>query len=180
MNKKAKEKKGFTFVEMLLSVLLVGLLTTVVAAGSTTALRVYRQGVGYAESRVLSVTLLKAMENELRYAEDLQTKNVNIGEDTINTVVFNGSAYGNEAFFYVNQDDGYVYVKRKDAGTGELLLGQKMYPNGLGVKSLEIATAPADNANGAYGELITVTLEMKDGDTVSSQILNVNKKKTNG
>lgn len=72
MNRKTKENKGFTFIEMLLSLVLLGFLSLVVGAGSTTALNVYRDGVGYAESRALSATLLMAMENDLRYAKDLR------------------------------------------------------------------------------------------------------------
>lgn len=170
MNKNGKKNKGFTFVEMLLCVLLVGLLTLVVAAGSKTALDVYRQSVRYAESRVLSATLLKAMENELCYADDLKENTIE-GEKRI---TFTSASYGNDVFFLVN-DKGRICVQKQDSST--LLLGEKMYPNGLGVESLEITVSSANEVQGSYGKAVKITLKMKDGNTVETQFLNVNIKK---
>ncbi len=166
MNRKTKENKGFTFIEMLLSLVLLGFLSLVVGAGSTTALNVYRDGVGYAESRALSATLLMAMENDLRYAKDLRMEG--------DTVKFTSPYYGNESSFLV--ENGRVKVQRTVGESQEkvLLLGEKMYSNGLGVDSLAVMVDNSDTVEGEYGRKVTVTITMNDGNTVSTSLLNIN------
>lgn len=166
MIRKTKINKGFTFVEMLLSVALLGLLSLVVAAGSATALNVYREGVGYAESRVLSATLLIAMENDLRYAQDLRMEE--------EKVKFTSPYYGNEATYLIKDEKIYVQSKVGDADSEVLLLGEKMYTNGQGVASLELNEV--EDVTLPYGKLFSVKIEMKDGSVVETRILNVNAK----
>lgn len=167
MNRRIKENKGFTFIEMLLSVALLGFLSLVVAAGSTTALNVYREGVGYAESRTLSAVLLMSLENELRYAT-----NLSVDADG-NLTEFNSPNY-NKASFLV--EDGMVIVEMDTGGNMDRfpIVGEKMYTNGQGVASLELRevkdTVPP------YGKLISVKVEMKDGNILETSILNLNAK----
>ncbi len=153
---------GFTLIEMLAAVVLLGFLILVVGAGTSVAVNVYNEAIQYAESRTISSTALSAMENEIRFAYDIKTA------DSGAISGFTSSEYGEDARFELK--DGMIQVVSR---TGETpLLGEKVYASGLKIDSFSVTVN--STAVPPYGQMVTVYIKMNDGSDVTAEILNVN------
>lgn len=72
MKKNRRSRRGFTLAETMIALLVVSLVSMTVAVGVAASGRVYHQAVTVSESQLLASTLTAAIENELRYASDIQ------------------------------------------------------------------------------------------------------------
>ena len=99
---KIKSKKGFTLVEMLCTVIVLLLITSLMAVGVQLAVRSLRTLVMDSESQVLCSTIRASVSDELRYS----------GTTTVNG--------GNISFFSQNYGEGVEYSTNED---GQILLG---------------------------------------------------------
>ena len=158
--KKLKSKDGFTLVEMLAAVVLLGFLVLVVGSGTSVAMRVYNETIRYSESCTISATILGACENELRFAYDIRDTDGNVN-------AFTSNDYGEDTRFEL--EDGMVHVVSRSGNV--LLLGEKVYTNGLRVSKFSVKI---NEETPPYGKMITVNIQMNDGNGVTAEILNVN------
>ena len=158
---KLKTDGGFTLVEMLAAVVLLGFLILVVGAGTNVAIKVYNEAIQYAESRTISSTALSAMENEIRFAYDIKTS------DSGAISGFTSSQYGEDARFELK--DGMIQVVSRVGETP--LLGKKVYAGGLRIDSFSVTV---NSTPVPYGQMVTVNIKMNDGSNVTAEILNVN------
>lgn len=156
---KKLNKNGFTFVEMFAALLLLGFMVMVVGTGTYAGLRVYKDSVTYSESNTLCSTLIFSMENELRYATAFDETDGIIDS-------FTSVNYGTGASFKV--DDGKLKIST--SANTLALVGDKVYTNGLAVDKLQLKKGDKVSA----GQMIDITLTLKNGTTVSTEVLNLN------
>ncbi|MGN0466961.1 MAG: type II secretion system protein [Lachnospiraceae bacterium] len=84
--KKIRNQRGFTLVEMLVTLIILGFVTLCVASGITTAIRCYQDLMFQSESRLLISSLNESVKDTLRYASSVST--VPIGGNTPNEDVY--------------------------------------------------------------------------------------------
>ncbi len=70
--KKLRASRGTSLTEMLVAIAVLGLLTLAVATGIAASVPVYQDATALSESSILASTLTQALQNELRYARDVQ------------------------------------------------------------------------------------------------------------
>lgn len=104
---KLKSKKGFSITEMLVVVAILSLLTVAISTSMTGAMTTYQTSVKHSESAVLTSTLTQTLNDELRYARDIEIEGT---ADTGKLKTYTSSVYGKDADIGVNTD-GQVTVK---------------------------------------------------------------------
>jgi prepilin-type N-terminal cleavage/methylation domain-containing protein len=135
-NIKRKNKSGFTLVEMLCSVLLIGLISAGLARGVSLAFYQYKRSVRHSSSYQLFTTLQTIISNELKY-----TNKVTLDENN-NVKEFYSVTYAlkdNTTSLYIldkdeNVTDGYGEVAFGDGKDYNYLLSSKSYSDSLGAK----------------------------------------------
>ena len=135
-NIKRKNKSGFTLVEMLCSVLLIGLISAGLARGVSLAFYQYKRSVRHSSSYQLFTTLQTLISNELKY-----TNKVTLDENK-NVKEFYSVTYAlekNTTSLYIldkngNVTDGYGEVAVGDGSKFNYLLSSKSYSDSLGAK----------------------------------------------
>lgn len=70
--KKLRSNQGSSLTEMLVAIAVLSLLTLAVVTGITSSMPVYRDSTALSESSILASTLTQALQNELRYAREVQ------------------------------------------------------------------------------------------------------------
>jgi prepilin-type N-terminal cleavage/methylation domain-containing protein len=137
--KKLRNQNGLTLTEMLCTVIIVLLFSSLVAVGANAAVRSFRISMADSQAQELCSTLTTAISDKLRYC-------------TVETdaVFIQGVGYvyrpANE-IFTVKSDSGQVYLG------GEKFLGAYAYPEGLKVQEFSVT----------YKEnVFTVKFQIKD------------------
>ena len=137
--KKLRNQNGLTLTEMLCTVIIVLLFSSLVAVGANAAVRSFRTSMADSQAQELCSTLTTAISDKLRYC-------------TVETdaVFIQGVGYvyrpANE-IFTVKSDSGQVYLG------GEKFLGAYAYPEGLKVQEFSVT----------YKEnVFTVKFQIKD------------------
>lgn len=102
--KTIKSRKGFSLMEMLVTVLLMSLATLAVAAGVTAAVRTYRRMTLKAEAQTLLGTAIAAVDDDFATA-DLST--LNFGSDGADVSFFSGNR-GYEV--HIHNEGGTIYM----------------------------------------------------------------------
>lgn len=121
--KKLRNQNGLTLTEMLCTVIIVLLFSSLVAVGANAAVRSFRISMADSQAQELCSTLTTAISDKLRYCT--------VEADT---VFIQGVGYVNGAadeIFTVN-DSGQVYLRENK------LLGAYAYPEGLKVKDFSV------------------------------------------
>lgn len=118
--KKLRNQNGLTLTEMLCTVIIVLLFSSLVAVGANAAVRSFRISMADSQAQELCSTLTTAISDKLRYC-------------TVETdaVFIQGVGYVKgtaENIFTVNSDSGQVYLGENK------LLGAYAYPEGLKVQ----------------------------------------------
>ena len=137
--KKLRNQNGLTLTEMLCTVIIVLLFSSLVAVGANAAVRSFRISMADSQAQELCSTLTTAISDKLRYC-------------TVETdaVFIQGVGYVKgtaENIFTVNSDSGQVYLGENK------LLGVYAYPEGLKVQDFSVT----------YKEnVFTVKFQIKD------------------
>ncbi len=118
---KLKGRGGFTLIEALISVALLGIFTMGIGVGVSAAAQTMGSSVTVSEAGLLSDTLVKAIRGELRYARDIVSGGgtavyTSQRYGTTATIVDNPNTEGN-ARIYVASDAGYFDLLSEGAYT---------------------------------------------------------------
>ena len=139
--KKLRNQNGLTLTEMLCTVIIVLLFSSLVAVGANAAVRSFRVSMADSQAQELCSTLTTAISDKLRYCT----------VEADNTVFIQGVGYVEgqaEDIFKVDLVSGQVYLG------GKKFLGTYAYPEGLKVKEFSVT----------YKEnVFTVQFQIKDG-----------------
>lgn len=122
--KKLRNQNGLTLTEMLCTVIIVLLFSSLVAVGANAAVRSFRISMADSQAQELCSTLTTAVSDKLRYCT----------VEADNTVFIQGVGYvyrSADKIFTVN-DRGQVYLGENK------LLGAYAYPEGLKVKDFSV------------------------------------------
>lgn len=119
--KKLRSCRGMTLTEMLCSVVIVLLFSSLVAVGAGASARTYRSGMASAQAQVLESTVTAAVSDKLRYCGS-----VSFSEDGSQIFIQDiGKVDGSEEGGIFTLTDGQLYLGENK------LLGAKSYPQGL-------------------------------------------------
>lgn len=122
--KKLRNQNGLTLTEMLCTVIIVLLFSSLVAVGANAAVRSFRISMADSQAQELCSTLTTAISDKLRYCT----------VEADNTVFIQGVGYVEgtaENIFTVN-DSGQVYLGKNK------FLGAYAYPEGLKVQEFSV------------------------------------------
>ena len=139
--KKLRNQNGLTLTEMLCTVIIVLLFSSLVAVGANAAVRSFRISMADSQAQELCSTLTTAISDKLRYCT-VET----------NAVFSQGVGYVEGAaneIFTLNSDSGQVYLGENK------FLGAYAYPEGLKVKDFSV------EYNGTE-RVFTVKFQIKD------------------
>lgn len=139
--KKLRNQNGLTLTEMLCTVIIVLLFSSLVAVGANAAVRSFRISMADSQAQELCSTLTTAVSDKLRYCT----------VEADNTVFIQGVGYvyrSADKIFTVN-DRGQVYLGENK------FLGAYAYPEGLKVKDFSV------EYNGTE-RVFTVKFQIKD------------------
>ena len=140
--KKLRNQNGLTLTEMLCTVIIVLLFSSLVAVGANAAVRSFRISMADSQAQELCSTLTTAISDKLRYCT----------VETDNKVFIQGVGYVKgpaDEIFTVN-DSGQVYLG------GKKFLGAYAYPEGLKVKDFSVEYNDTKR-------VFTVKFQIKDG-----------------
>ena len=136
--KKLRNQNGLTLTEMLCTVIIVLLFSSLVAVGANAAVRSFRISMADSQAQELCSTLTTAISDKLRYCT----------VEADNTVFIQGVGYVEATADKIfTADSGQVYLG------GKKFLGAYAYPEGLKVKDFSVT----------YKEnVFTVQFQIKD------------------
>ena len=123
--KRLRNQNGLTLTEMLCTVIIVLLFSSLVAVGANAAVRTYRESMELSETELLCSTLTAAISDKLRYCT----------VEADNTVFIQGVGYVKgpaKDIFKVDLASGQVYLGENK------FLGAYAYPEGLKVKDFSV------------------------------------------
>ena len=138
--KKLRNQNGLTLTEMLCTVIIVLLFSSLVAVGANAAVRSFRISMADSQAQELCSTLTTAISDKLRYCT----------VETDNTVFIQGVGYvKGPAKDIFTADSGQVYLRENK------LLGAYAYPEGLKVKDFSVEYNDTER-------VFTVQFQIKD------------------
>lgn len=141
--KKLRNQNGLTLTEMLCTVIIVLLFSSLVAVGANAAVRSFRISMADSQAQELCSTLTTAISDKLRYCT----------VEADNTVFIQGVGYVKgpaENIFTVNSDSDQVYLGENK------LLGAYAYPEGLKVQDFSVKYDGTKR-------IFTVAFQIEDG-----------------
>ena len=138
--KKLRNQNGLTLTEMLCTVIIVLLFSSLVAVGANAAVRSFRISMADSQAQELCSTLTTAISDKLRYCT----------VEADNTVFIQGVGYvKGPAKDIFTADSGQVYLRENK------LLGAYAYPEGLKVKEFSVEYNDTER-------VFTVKFQIKD------------------
>ena len=139
--KKLRNQNGLTLTEMLCTVIIVLLFSSLVAVGANAAVRSFRISMADSQAQELCSTLTTAISDKLRYCT----------VEADNTVFIQGVGYvkGPAENIFTVKDSGQVYLGENK------FLGAYAYPEGLKVKGFSVEY---DGTKGIF----SVAFQIKD------------------
>lgn len=154
--KKKTGKRGFTLVEMIVAVALVGIMAASLAALMPSLLRIYQKSMVQAESSVVSSTVTTSLLGELRYAQNLEVKDDGVSYDSVR--------YGAVTMEVEPVAGEYGYIVLRGNGVTVRPLEEKHYAGLLARVQVEVT-----------GNTVTLTLDLADKtgqlvDTTTTQV----------
>lgn len=159
---KNRKKKGFTFVETLVALLIVSLLSAVVLTGIRSAWSVHDDALFASESEILASTINTALGDVLHYS----SYDLNGSVATSDTVRISNQNYG-ILRGSIEADDGKIYIKVSDDENSSrlVLISDGAYTN-IRVENFKLLYMSHDYGNVPnntfYG---SYTLKGADGQT---------------
>lgn len=139
--KKLRNQNGLTLTEMLCTVIIVLLFSSLVAVGANAAVRSFRISMADSQAQELCSTLTTAISDKLRYCT----------VEADNTVFIQGVGYvKGPAKDIFTADSGQVYLRENK------LLGAYAYPEGLKVKDFSVEYNDTER-------VFTVQFQIEDG-----------------
>ncbi len=124
--RRLKGRKGFSLAEMLVTLIILSMLSSVACMGITTALQDRAKAIKVADAQSVASTAAQALADQIRYGRD-----ISVGTDC---VALTSSTYG--AGVTLKLDGGRLVAQ--GSGKSYDLLGEKAY-SGLSVDGLEFA-----------------------------------------
>lgn len=162
IRKKLRCKRGLTLVELLITLVLLSLMSLAIGAGTTAAMNIYIESVRHSEAAVLSSTLMQALTDELRFAQNIQPDST-----------YNSAAYGDGVKIEA-KDGKLIVVSSMTDSSGATtsvnnpLIGSGAYTNGL---SAQVTIAYTDG-------VFEITLDIQkpngvnaSGDPITASVL---------
>lgn len=138
--KKLRNQNGLTLTEMLCTVIIVLLFSSLVAVGANAAVRSFRISMADSQAQELCSTLTTAISDKLRYCT----------VEADNTVFIQGVGYvKGPAKDIFTADSGQVYLRENK------LLGAYAYPEGLKVQGFSVRYDDTE-------KVFTVKFQIKD------------------
>ncbi|MDD3218403.1 MAG: prepilin-type N-terminal cleavage/methylation domain-containing protein [Lachnospiraceae bacterium] len=164
MRQKINSQKGFTLSEMLMSVLVMLLATLIIAGGVTAVRSAYINITLKADAQTLLSTTISAMEDDLRYAQNINISNI---EDGTTTVAFDSPSRGYNMYFLNDDSEGILIANTQSTATVPLVTDKAMANNLFSKFESEGAAIynPEDN-------IFTLTIKVcnkKDSDKVLAE-----------
>lgn len=139
--KKLRNQNGLTLTEMLCTVIIVLLFSSLVAVGANAAVRSFRISMADSQAQELCSTLTTAISDKLHYCT----------VEADNTVFIQGVGYvKGPAKDIFTADSGQVYLRENK------LLGAYAYPEGLKVKDFSVEYNDTER-------VFTVQFQIEDG-----------------
>ena len=139
--KKLRNQNGLTLTEMLCTVIIVLLFSSLVAVGANAAVRSFRISMADSQAQELCSTLTTAISDKLRYCT----------VEADNTVFIQGVGYVEATADKIfTADSGQVYLG------GKRFLGAYAYPEGLKVKDFSVKYDGTKR-------IFTVAFQIEDG-----------------
>ena len=123
--KKLRNQNGLTLTEMLCTVIIVLLFSSLVAVGANAAVRSFRISMADSQAQELCSTLTTAISDKLRYSGE-------VGQNMFIQGVGTTDSGGGGSFAI--SDDGEVVIQTTDSEEFRLL-GSASYPQGLRVRT---------------------------------------------
>ena len=123
--KKLRNQNGLTLTEMLCTVIIVLLFSSLVAVGANAAVRSFRISMADSQAQELCSTLTTAISDKLRYSGE-------VGQNMFIQGVGTTDSSGGGSFAI--SDDGEVVIQTTDSEEFRLL-GSASYPQGLRVRT---------------------------------------------
>lgn len=156
--KKLKRKSGLTLIEMIISILILVFMVIGIGPGMDTAAKIYRESTFDTDSAMLADVINNTMGDILRYAEDVDTKDLN-GHDLPASIPFVFTSYDyriQDGYFYVpTEETGILQMKNLRNGSIVDLVNTGIYPD-LQISDLQVALVEDDN----YSKIL-VTISYK-------------------
>ena len=144
--KRLRNQNGLTLTEMLCTVIIVLLFSSLVAVGANAAVRSFRISMADSQAQELCSTLTSVISDKLRFCGTVtQDENGGLTQIFIQNV---GSVEGKGDAFQIGEDGQLALGDRH-------LLGSASYPKGLKVKSFTLRYD-------ASTDIFSVTLEIGD------------------
>lgn len=127
LRNKLRCKAGITYTSTLTAFAVLALVGAAMTMGIHSALHIYRDVTALSSSEILAGTILTALEDEFRFAENIKSK------DDGSVVAYDSAVFGDGvAIFYKDdgKDDGQVRIGKTDS-KGLRLLSSRSYLDGL-------------------------------------------------
>lgn len=149
-NQSKRGNRGFTMIEMLVTTLILGLVSVMIATSIQSAFQVYIRSTQVSEAQVLCDTLATAIQDELRYATAIR---VNTGGE----IVFTSQSRGYGSGCMLGQEEGKIVILK--SGNTYPLLPKSAYNNDL---VSEVKCEISEDAE----DVIQVTLTVKNREEI--------------
>ena len=138
--KKLKSKAGLTLIEMIISILILVFMVIGMGPGMDTAARIYREATFETDTAMLADVINNTMGDILRYAEDIDLKDLN-GNPLPASIPFVFTSYDyriQDGYFYIpTEETGILQMKNLRNGSVVDLVNTGVYPD-LQISELHI------------------------------------------
>ncbi len=121
---KLRDREGMTIVEILMAIIVLLLVTAMVTTAIDLGIKHYRRSTMRSEARVLNATLIKAVQDELRYAEEISSP---AGSGIGGFKYKSKSRVMNNEVYFDYGSGGELLLKKVSDGSGVGLVSSKSY-----------------------------------------------------
>lgn len=169
IKKQKRSNQGFTLIEMLVTTLIMGLVTVMIASSIQAAFQVYTRSTQASEAQVLCDTLVTAVQDELRYGTSIRPV---VAGDTKFTFNSRARKYGSGCSLEVDGPDangnGTLVIHKNGTMVGGLV-PDGAYNNSLRARfdEIDLATDASGNLTGLIN--VKIVVSDQDGHELASQ-----------
>ncbi len=160
-----KNQKGFTFFEVVVTSVIIGIMVLAIATMTPAVLNIYQNNLNRSQSRLVSSTILNFLLDELRFAQE-------VAIDGSGNLTYDSNRYGSDVRLSVDDPDGDGYGTLVLQGTEDqwLPFDVKQYAN------LRVKVSFAEENVGLYRINLTFANRaghVVNGVSVVAQALNI-------